>query len=60
MTLSERKDVTGLEPKRADVIPVGAALMLAVLDWAGAEEVIVSDRGLRWGLALNLAHNKLA
>jgi exopolyphosphatase/guanosine-5'-triphosphate,3'-diphosphate pyrophosphatase len=60
MTLSERKDVTGLEPKRADVIPVGAALMLAVLDWAGAREVIVSDRGLRWGLALSLAHNKLA
>jgi exopolyphosphatase/guanosine-5'-triphosphate,3'-diphosphate pyrophosphatase len=54
LELSERKRVTGLEPKRADVIPVGAAIMQAVLAWAGADEVIVSDRGLRWGLALTL------
>jgi exopolyphosphatase/guanosine-5'-triphosphate,3'-diphosphate pyrophosphatase len=54
MTLAERKHVTGLEPKRADVIPVGAAIAEAVLAWAGASEVIVSDRGLRWGLALSL------
>lgn len=55
MTLAERKRVTGLEPKRADVIPVGAAIVQAVLAWANATEVIVSDRGLRWGLALSLA-----
>jgi exopolyphosphatase/guanosine-5'-triphosphate,3'-diphosphate pyrophosphatase len=54
LDLVERKRVTGLEPKRADVIPVGAAIMQAVLAWAGANEVIVSDRGLRWGLALSL------
>lgn len=57
MTLAERKHVTGLEPKRADVIPVGAAIVGAVLAWAGAGEVIVSDRGLRWGLALSLARD---
>jgi exopolyphosphatase/guanosine-5'-triphosphate,3'-diphosphate pyrophosphatase len=51
--LAERKRVTGLEPKRADVIPVGAAIMHQVLTWAGATEVIVSDRGLRWGVALS-------
>lgn len=55
MSLAERKHVTGLEPKRADVIPVGAAIVEAVLAWAGAHELIVSDRGLRWGLALSLA-----
>jgi exopolyphosphatase/guanosine-5'-triphosphate,3'-diphosphate pyrophosphatase len=54
MTLADRLQVTGLEPKRADVIPVGAAIMQVVMEWAGASEVIVSDRGLRWGVALQL------
>jgi exopolyphosphatase/guanosine-5'-triphosphate,3'-diphosphate pyrophosphatase len=55
LPLAERRSVTGLEPKRADVIPVGAAIVEAVLGWARADEVIVSDRGVRWGLALELA-----
>jgi exopolyphosphatase/guanosine-5'-triphosphate,3'-diphosphate pyrophosphatase len=54
LPLAERKSVTGLEPKRADVIPVGAAIVEAVLGWARADELIVSDRGVRWGLALEL------
>jgi exopolyphosphatase/guanosine-5'-triphosphate,3'-diphosphate pyrophosphatase len=55
LPLAERKSVPGLEPKRADVIPVGAAIVEAILAWARADEVIVSDRGVRWGLALELA-----
>jgi exopolyphosphatase/guanosine-5'-triphosphate,3'-diphosphate pyrophosphatase len=55
LPLAERRGVTGLEPKRADVIPIGAAIVEAVLGWARADEVIVSDRGVRWGLALRLA-----
>jgi exopolyphosphatase / guanosine-5'-triphosphate,3'-diphosphate pyrophosphatase len=54
LPLAERKGVRGLEPKRADVIPVGAAIVEAVVAWARADEVIVSDRGVRWGLALEL------
>jgi exopolyphosphatase/guanosine-5'-triphosphate,3'-diphosphate pyrophosphatase len=57
LPLAERKRVTGLEPKRADVIPVGAAIVEAVLGWAHADEVIVSDRGVRWGLALELVRS---
>ena len=52
LPLAERRNVPGLEPKRADVIPVGAAIVEAVLAWARADEVVVSDRGVRWGLAL--------
>jgi len=55
LPLAERRSVRGLEPKRADVIPVGAAIVEAVLAWARADEVVVSDRGVRWGLALELA-----
>jgi exopolyphosphatase/guanosine-5'-triphosphate,3'-diphosphate pyrophosphatase len=57
LPLAERKSVTGLEPKRADVIPVGAAIVEAVVAWARADEVIVSDRGVRWGLALELSRS---
>ncbi len=57
LPLAARRSVTGLEPKRADVIPVGAAIVEAVLGWAGANELVVSDRGVRWGLALELARN---
>jgi exopolyphosphatase/guanosine-5'-triphosphate,3'-diphosphate pyrophosphatase len=55
LSLAERRGVAGLEPKRADVIPVGAAIVEAILGWARADEIIVSDRGVRWGLALELA-----
>jgi exopolyphosphatase / guanosine-5'-triphosphate,3'-diphosphate pyrophosphatase len=57
LPLADRKRLTGLEPKRADVIPVGAAIVEAILAWACADEVIVSDRGVRWGLALELARS---
>lgn len=54
-SLSERRGIPGLEPGRADVIVVGALIVEQVLDWAGADELVVSDRGVRWGLALELA-----
>jgi len=53
--LLERSRVPGLEPKRADVIVAGGHIALAYLEAAGASEVIVSDRGVRWGLAERLA-----
>jgi exopolyphosphatase/guanosine-5'-triphosphate,3'-diphosphate pyrophosphatase len=52
--LSQRQHVTGLEPKRADVIVAGGIIALACLDALGASEVTISDRGVRWGLALSL------
>jgi exopolyphosphatase / guanosine-5'-triphosphate,3'-diphosphate pyrophosphatase len=55
LPLAERRKVRGLESKRADVIPVGSAIVEAIVAWAGADEIIVSDRGVRWGLALELA-----
>ena len=58
-SLAERLELPGLEPKRADVIVVGAAIARRVLDWSGRAELVVSDRGVRWGLAERLARSAL-
>jgi exopolyphosphatase/guanosine-5'-triphosphate,3'-diphosphate pyrophosphatase len=55
MPLDERRGVTGLDPRRADVIVVGALIVEEVLAFSGSENLIVSDRGVRWGLAEELA-----
>ncbi len=47
---SLRKTVPGLQPKRADVIVAGGLIFRAAMRALGVTEVIVSDRGLRWGL----------
>lgn len=55
LPLEQRSVVPGLEPKRADVIVAGGLVALAYLEHVGENEVIVSDRGVRWGLAEQLA-----
>jgi exopolyphosphatase / guanosine-5'-triphosphate,3'-diphosphate pyrophosphatase len=54
LPLVERRQLAGLEPGRADVIVTGAVLVLELMRWAGAGELVVSDRGVRWGLATRL------
>jgi len=51
LSTAERKRLAGLAPERADVIVAGALLVHEVLLWAQCEELVVSDRGVRWGLA---------
>jgi exopolyphosphatase / guanosine-5'-triphosphate,3'-diphosphate pyrophosphatase len=48
--LERRLGRPGLEPGRADVIVAGAFLVSALIRWAKAETITVSDRGVRWGL----------
>jgi exopolyphosphatase/guanosine-5'-triphosphate,3'-diphosphate pyrophosphatase len=55
LDVAQRRALPGMEPSRADVIGVGSAIARAVLQWAGATELVVSDRGVRWGLAEELA-----
>jgi len=49
--LAARRRVPGMEPKRADVIVAGGVIALALLEHWSAAAVVVSDRGVRWGLA---------
>lgn len=55
LPLAERSCLPGLEPKRADVIVAGGLIALAYLEKANADAVLLSDRGVRWGLAERLA-----
>jgi exopolyphosphatase/guanosine-5'-triphosphate,3'-diphosphate pyrophosphatase len=55
LPLAERTKLPGLSPKRADVIVAGARIALAVARASGRASLVVSDRGVRWGLAEELA-----
>jgi len=58
LTVAERRALRGLDPRRADVIVAGAAIVLAILERSGASELVVSDRGVRFGLAEELLTNR--
>jgi exopolyphosphatase / guanosine-5'-triphosphate,3'-diphosphate pyrophosphatase len=47
---AERRETPGLEPARADVIVAGILIQLALMERLGADSLIVSARGLRYGL----------
>ena len=51
MPLIERRKTPGLQPKRADVIPVGGLILETLMEWAHIEEIEISTGGLRYGLA---------
>jgi exopolyphosphatase/guanosine-5'-triphosphate,3'-diphosphate pyrophosphatase len=45
-----RRQIVGLQPKRAEVILAGACIVRTVMDKLGQQSLTVSDRGLRHGL----------
>ena len=49
-TADQRREIIGLQPKRAEVILAGACIVRTVLEKLGSESLTVSDRGLRHGL----------
>lgn len=46
----ERRSVPGLQPARAEVVLAGACIVRTVLDKLGSGSLVVSDRGLRYGV----------
>jgi exopolyphosphatase/guanosine-5'-triphosphate,3'-diphosphate pyrophosphatase len=54
MDTEARKAIIGMEPKRADVIVAGAQIALSLLEHWKALAFLVSDGGIRWGLAEEL------
>ena len=57
-TLDERKRLPGLPPRRADVIVAGAVLVERFVTWSRKSSILVSDRGVRWGLAEEITRNR--
>ena len=53
-TVEQRRELPGLQPKRADVILAGACILKDILTRLDAPELTISDRGLRHGLAFDL------
>jgi exopolyphosphatase/guanosine-5'-triphosphate,3'-diphosphate pyrophosphatase len=49
-TVEERRQIVGLQPKRAEVILAGACVVRTVLEKTGSDSLTVSDRGLRHGV----------
>lgn len=55
LTVAARAALPGMEPKRADVILGGCAVVLEAMRLAGFDRLVVSDRGVRWGLLYDRA-----
>jgi exopolyphosphatase / guanosine-5'-triphosphate,3'-diphosphate pyrophosphatase len=53
-TVAQRRELPGLQPKRADVILAGACILQDIIDRLGVDQLTISDRGLRHGLAFDL------
>jgi exopolyphosphatase/guanosine-5'-triphosphate,3'-diphosphate pyrophosphatase len=50
LTVPARAALPGMEPRRADVIVAGAVVVAEAMRRTGFQELLVSDRGVRWGL----------
>jgi exopolyphosphatase/guanosine-5'-triphosphate,3'-diphosphate pyrophosphatase len=50
---SQRAEIVGLQPQRADIILAGACIVRTILTKLRAESFTVSDRGLRHGLLVD-------
>jgi len=57
-TIEQRKEIPGLQPKRADVILAGACILKVIINRLNVSALTISDRGLRHGLAYDLFTNK--
>lgn len=55
LPLEQRRQLAGLQPERADIIPAGALIVLAILESLGFEELIVSESDLLEGMIWSLA-----
>jgi len=51
VTLGSRRLIAGLEEKRADVITAGSLIVETVMEHFAVDELLVCDRGVRWGAA---------
>ena len=56
MTVTERRDQVGIEPKRADVLLAGAMIMWRTMETLNFQACNISSRGLRYGVLMDLRY----
>jgi len=54
MTVAERREQVGIEPKRADVLLAGAMIMWRTMEKLRFPNCCLSSRGLRYGVLMDL------
>jgi exopolyphosphatase/guanosine-5'-triphosphate,3'-diphosphate pyrophosphatase len=54
MTEVERRKLPGMNPRRADIIVAGNAVLIAALGQLGIESIVVCERALRDGIIVDL------
>lgn len=54
MTIAQRRQIPGLQPKRADIILAGACILKTVIRRLNVNQLTISVKGLRHGLAYEL------
>ena len=52
----ERLAMPGMDARRVDILPVGSAIVDALVEELGFEELTISDWGVREGILLDAAH----
>jgi exopolyphosphatase/guanosine-5'-triphosphate,3'-diphosphate pyrophosphatase len=55
MSEAERRRMPGMNPRRADIIVAGNAVLIGALSLLGREEIVVCERALRDGVVVDLA-----
>lgn len=56
MTEAERRRMPGMNPRRADILPAGNAVLINALTQLDRSEIVVCERALRDGVVVDLAH----
>lgn len=54
-TLEELRAIPQIHAGRADILLAGTAILIEIMEWLNQGEILVSDRGLRYGFALREA-----
>jgi exopolyphosphatase/guanosine-5'-triphosphate,3'-diphosphate pyrophosphatase len=54
MSEAERRKIPGMNPRRADIIVAGNAVLIAVLGQLAIDEIVICERALRDGIIVDL------
>lgn len=60
MSVSERRRMPGMNPRRSDIIVAGNAVLIGVLEALGRTSIVVCDRALREGMVADYVERNFA